>query len=139
MRWMPTPLPLLLALVAVASAACHSGPSEPLPPAPAPSTRESGDPTHAETYRIVQQDHRHVIPLRVDDRIALPDDPAFDWRIEFEDRSAFAAVADAGGAPYRVTKAGPFRTMVYGDPKCLKTDAGCGLSYRRWDVTFSVK
>jgi len=47
--------------------------------------------------------------------------------------------AEAASETYRVTKAGPFRMMVYGDPKCLKTDAKCGLSKRRWDVTVAVQ
>jgi hypothetical protein len=77
-----------------------------------------------------------MIPLHVDDRLTLPDDPAFDWRIDFEDKGAFTTVHDGdAGEAYRVVKTGPLRIMVYGDPKCLKNDGGCGLSKRRWDIT----
>jgi hypothetical protein len=63
------------------------------------------------------------------------------WRVDFEDKSAFARFteADAGGEAYRVTKAGPFRIMVFGEPKCLATDSGCGVSKRRWDITLDVR
>ena len=126
-------------------AACHAGPSEPTSStAPAESAPQPLQPAHRlEAHHIIERDHRHVVPLRVDDRVVLPNDPAFDWRVDFEDRSAFVRVADtdaeAASETYRVTKAGPFRMMVYGDPKCLKTDAKCGLSKRRWDVTVAVQ
>jgi hypothetical protein len=116
-------------------AACRPGASE---PAEDHATRV--EDRHHQTHHIIESDHRHVIPLRRDDRIVLPSDPAFDWHVELEDRSAFARVVgeDAGEA-YRVTKAGPFRMMVFGEPKCLRNDGGCGLSRRRWDVTVTVQ
>lgn len=120
-------------------AGCHAGPSEPTPPQEAPA-KPSG-PKQQQVHRIIDKDHRHVVDMQVDDVFVLPADPAFDWRVDFEDKSAFARYTegDAGGEAYRLTKAGPYRTMVYGDPKCLKLEAGCGISRRRWDITFAVK
>jgi len=124
-------------VIAGMDAACHSGPAEPRPPTP-PDATSSGE-RRVEAHRVVAGDHRHVIPLRVGDLIVAPDDTAFDWRIDLEDTSAFATAAPRdGAAAYRVTKAGPLRIMVYGDPKCLNTDAACGLSKRRWDITLRV-
>jgi hypothetical protein len=119
----------LIALVLVA-AGCRATPDEPAPAATRPGARRP------ETHRVVERDHRHVIEMHEGDRIALPDDHDFDWRAELEDPSGF--VRDGADA-YRLTKAGPFRMMFYGEPKCLRTDAGCGLSRRRWDVTVDVR
>jgi hypothetical protein len=127
--------PRLEALLSLALAAsCHSKASEPAPEI----TKASA--SH-ETHRIVESDHRHVVQLSRDDLFVLPSDPAFEWHVDLEDRSAFDRVTtvDAGGEAYRLVKAGPFRLMVHGDPKCLRTDGPCGLSKRRWDVTFNVK
>ncbi len=128
----PARLEALLSLALVVS--CQSRASEPAPE----STRASA--AH-ETHRIIEGDHRHVVQLARDDLFVLPSDPAFDWRVDLEDRSAFERVttAEAGAEAYRLVKAGPFRVMVHGDPKCLRTDGPCGLSKRRWDVTFNVK
>jgi hypothetical protein len=144
-------------------AACHAGASEPSPASTASSSStpppvahaapartdtttasdagDTPDPRHHVLHRIIEADHRQVIPLRLDDRIALPLDPTFDWRIDFENRSAFAPFNEEGGGPdvYRVTKAGPLRVMVYGEPKCMKSDAACTLSKRRWDIAFDVR
>ena len=82
-----------------------------------------------------------MLAFRVDDLVLLPDDPAFEWKIEFEDKSAAtqATDIDAGGEAYRVTKTGPVRVMVFGDPKvCMHSDAACTVSKRRWDITFAV-
>jgi hypothetical protein len=134
----------LLHAAALLLASCHPGPSEPTPSAASTdaSSRTRAD-RHHEVHRILERDHRHVIPLRVDDELILPDDPAFDWRVDFEDPSGFERVTGASQNPrdesYRVTKAGPFRMMIYGDPKCLKTDPKCGTSKRRWDVTVAVQ
>ena len=119
--------------------ACHARASEPTPP---PTKLEStGAAVQRETHRIVDTDHRRLIPLHVDDVFVLPTDWRFDWHAELEDKSAFAPFTevDAGADAFRLTKGGIYRTMIYGDPKCLKTDAACGLSKRRWDVTFDVK
>ncbi len=118
----------------VLAVSCQSKASEPAP------ERARASASH-ETHRIVEGDHRHVVQLARGDVFVLPSDPAFDWRIDLEDRSAFERVTtlDAGGEAYRLVKAGPFRVMVHGDPKCLRTDGPCGLSKRRWDVTFNVK
>jgi len=139
-----TPRAALLALFAAPFplVACHAGPSEPAPTIAAPdATPQAASPRQHQAHRIIEQDHRHVVQLRVDDRIVLPVDPAFEWRVAFEDASAFARFteADSGGEAYRLTKAGPWRLMVYGDPKCLKLDGGCGLSKRRWDVTIDAR
>ena len=127
-------------------AACRSPPSEPDERVGAGTTGAStrtaeADPRRHETHRILEGDHRHIVPLRVDDRIVLPVDSVFDWRVEFEDPSAFARFPDGatGGIAYRVTKAGPLRMRVFGDPVCRKADAACGTSRRQWDVTLDVK
>jgi hypothetical protein len=134
--------PFAAALVLVFVAACHGDAhNEPTPASPAASATTPTRPVGHQTHRIVFQDHRHVVPLRVDDLVLLPDDPAFEWKIEFEDKSAAtqATDVDAGGEAYRVTKAGPVRVMVYGDPKaCMHSDAACTLSKRRWDITLAV-
>jgi hypothetical protein len=133
----PCLAPLVLATVLLS---CDGGPSEPLK-----QTRErSGDlpaEVHHDSHRIIEADHRHILHLRTDDRVLAPNDPAFDWHIALEDPSAFARVSGDESAPevYRLTKAGPYRIMVYGDPKCLKSDAACTLSKRRWDVTVDVR
>jgi hypothetical protein len=150
-----------LVLVSLASlaclAACHGTASEPAPAASSASAAAAvassasstpaatpRAPSGPQTHTIVFADHRHVVPLRVDDRFVIPSDPEIDWRAEFEDKSAFVRVTgvDAGAEVYRITKSGPLRAMFYGDPKCLKVtkpDSPCGLSKRRWDVTFSVQ
>ena len=120
--------------------ACHSSASEPIPE-PSSATGDATGPQHHETHHIVEGDHRHILHLHVDDRVVLPDDPAFDWRVDFENKSAFARLTEPGSVrpAYRLVKAGPFRMMVYGDPKCVKGDSGCGISKRRWDVTVDVR
>jgi len=137
-------LPLALGLASASLAACQDQPIEP-PPAPKPATPQVST-QHDATHVIVASDHRRMIVLRVDDRIQLPVDPGFNWRIELEDKSAFAryTAADAGFETYTVTKAGLLRVMVFGDPKCpMKgdaTDPACaGISKRRWDITFNVQ
>jgi hypothetical protein len=136
----------LAPLLCLALAACDDKTSEPAAPkasapaAPVPSAApvDTGPPV---LHRIVYADHRNVVPLRVGDGVVLPDEPQFDWRFDFEDKSAFTRVTDvdAGGEAYRVTKPTLLRIMVYADPKCMKVDSGCGLSKRRWDVTLAVK
>jgi hypothetical protein len=122
----------LLSLALVVS--CQSKASEPTPEVAKASVSH-------QIHRIALGDHRHVVQLARDDMFVLPSDPAFEWRIDLEDRSAFERVTttDAGGEAYRLVKTGPFRAMVHGDPKCMGTDGPCGLSKRRWDVTFNVK
>lgn len=101
---------------------------------------DAGPSTPHDVHRIVYADHRHVVNLRVGDKLALPDDAAFDWRVDFEDKSSFTALADAGAATeYQSNRAGLYRMMVFGMPKCLAQEAGCGLSKRRWDVTANVQ
>jgi hypothetical protein len=134
---------VLLAAVLSSVSACHGDtPSEPLPAAASAEEPASSAPHVREAHRIVFQDHRHILPLRVDDLLLLPDDAAFEWKIEFEDKSAAERATDAGaaGEAYRMTKPGPFRAMVFGDPKaCMHSDAACTISKRRWDITLAVK
>ena len=137
-RILPIVASLLLSGLA---AACHG--DTPIEPTPAASASAPAPvrPAGRQTHRIVFQDHRHVVPLRVDDLVVLPDDPLFEWRIEFEDKSAGTRVTDvdAGGEAYRVTKTGPVRVMVFGEPKaCMHSDAACTVSKRRWDITLTV-
>jgi hypothetical protein len=143
----------LLTLALLASAplvACHPDASEPgsakaasppmssaasnTPTSPAPSNEAAAPQSH----RIVQKDHRSVVNLHVGDTILAPDDPAFAWKIELENKSAFVHVKDADES-YRITKPGALRIMVFGNPKaCMNTDAACTISRRRWDVTLAV-
>jgi len=143
----------LFASLLFAVVACHGTASEPVATSASasasPSATVATPPPRTgsgpELHRIVFADHRHVVNLRVGDRIAIPIDPEIDWHVTFEDKSAFERVpdADAGSEVYRITKPGPLRVMAFGDPKCLKaskTDAKpCGVSRRRWDVTFAAE
>jgi hypothetical protein len=118
--------------------ACQGKKSEP----PKPVIDAAPASPH-DLHRIVDSDHRNTIHLRMPDKFALPTDDRFDWRAEFEDKTAFVLfVGDAGqgaSSAYSPTKTGVTRMMVHGDPKCLKLDGGCGLSKRRWDIIVDVR
>ena len=128
---------LLGTLLGTLVGACEDKAIEP-GPIPVASSRGPAEVAPHNIHRIIEADHRHVIQLVVEDEIVLPSDPAFDWRVEFEHAGGFLPAPLEGGIAYRASKAGLFRMMVFGNPKCLTRDGGCGLSKRRWDVTAVV-
>jgi hypothetical protein len=143
----PCPLELRflvsMTLLAGTLAGCHDRPAEPVTVHDAGAPVAAGPASPHDVHHIIDADHRRVIHLAVDDKIVLPNDPVFDWHVDFEDKGSFVPFtgdAGQGATPtYRAAQAGLFRMMVYGDPKCLVHDGGCGISKRRWDITAEVR
>ena len=82
------------ALAPMLTTACHDRPAEPLAVHDAGgSATQAPQATPHDVHHIVAEDHRRVIKLGVDEKIVLPNDPAFDWRVDFEDKGSFEPFA----------------------------------------------
>lgn len=97
-------------------------------------------PAHnAAPHVIARSDHLHLLQLSVGDSIELPADDAYDWSIVPPGPLFESVPGDGGRLRYRAIRAGGGHLVVYGDPKCFKSDGGCGTARIDWTIFLGVK
>jgi hypothetical protein len=91
--------------------------------------------TRERVHAIRESDHLHQLEVSIGDVIAAPADATFDWRLE--ERGAL--FQPYGPLRMRAAAAGDTQLVARGDPKCRKSDGGCGISTREWTVFVRVR